>query len=70
MGSVLVRALIRGYQLFISPMHPASCRFYPSCSSYALEALAKYGTFKGLYLSFRRIVRCHPFCDGGFDPVP
>lgn len=66
----LFRALIRGYQWFISPILPKSCRFYPSCSAYAIEALDKHGPAKGLWLAARRIGRCHPWNDGGYDPVP
>ncbi len=62
--------LIWFYKAAISPLLPPSCRFYPSCSTYAVEALEKHGIFKGLYLTVRRIVRCNPFCDGGYDPVP
>ena len=61
---------IRGYQKFISPGLPPSCRFSPSCSQYALEAVSKYGALKGMWLGARRLVRCHPFNPGGFDPVP
>lgn len=61
--------VIRGYQRFISPMLPASCRFYPTCSQYAYEAIAKYGIIKGGRLAIWRILRCNPFCRGGFDPV-
>ena len=63
-------ALIRLYRLFISPLLPRSCRFYPSCSAYAEEAIRKHGPFKGAWLSLKRILRCHPFNPGGFDPVP
>ncbi len=62
--------LIRGYQLLISPILPPSCRFYPSCSHYAHQAVAKHGAGKGSWLSVRRLVRCHPFHPGGYDPVP
>jgi putative membrane protein insertion efficiency factor len=62
--------LIRGYQRFISPALPPSCRFYPSCSTYALQAIEKYGLLKGSYLAARRLMRCHPFHPGGVDPVP
>lgn len=62
-------ALIRGYQLCISPLFAPACRFSPTCSQYAIEALALHGTFRGLYLALRRILRCHPFHPGGFDPV-
>jgi len=62
--------LVRLYQLFISPLlHPA-CRFEPSCSHYAIQALQKYGFFKGSWLATKRIARCHPFNPGGYDPVP
>ena len=61
---------IRGYQLLISPVLPPSCRFYPSCSEYARQAVSKHGAGKGSWLSFRRLVRCHPFHPGGHDPVP
>ena len=62
--------LVRLYQVTIGPVLPPSCRFYPSCSVYALGALAKYGLLKGSYLSARRLMRCHPFNPGGVDPVP
>lgn len=66
----LLALVIRGYQRFISPALPPSCRFYPSCSQYALEAVTRYGAIKGTWLATRRLVRCHPFHPGGFDPVP
>ncbi|HEV8122908.1 MAG TPA: membrane protein insertion efficiency factor YidD [Gemmatimonadales bacterium] len=66
----LLAALIRAYQLTISPLLPASCRFHPSCSQYALEAVRKYGAARGGWLGIRRLVRCHPWNPGGFDPVP
>jgi putative membrane protein insertion efficiency factor len=62
--------LIRAYQLVISPHLAPSCRYVPSCSQYASEALMKHGFFKGLYLAARRLLRCHPFHAGGYDPVP
>lgn len=62
--------LIRFYQRCISPLTPPSCRFTPTCSQYALEAFYKYGPLKGLYLSVRRILRCHPLGGSGYDPVP
>ena len=62
--------LIRAYQICISPLFPRSCRFEPTCSAYAMEAIKKYGPFKGLLLSIRRILRCNPFNEGGYDPVP
>jgi uncharacterized protein len=66
----MLRGPIRFYQLAISPMMPAACRYYPSCSNYAIEAIDKYGALKGGWLAVRRILRCHPFRPGGFDPVP
>ena len=62
--------IIRFYQLCISPMHLPCCRFYPTCSAYAIEALQKYGALKGSYLAIRRILKFHPFHKGGYDPVP
>ena len=62
--------MIRFYQLCISPLKPASCRFTPTCSQYALEAFKKYGPVKGFYLSIKRILRCHPWGGSGYDPVP
>ena len=61
--------LIRFYQIFISPMFPPRCRFYPSCSQYALEAVQKKGAIKGSWLALKRILKCHPFHPGGYDPV-
>ncbi|MBI5190521.1 MAG: membrane protein insertion efficiency factor YidD [Nitrospirae bacterium] len=61
--------LIRAYKLLISPLLPPSCRFYPTCSDYAYEAVDRYGLFKGSYLAARRIARCHPYNPGGYDPV-
>ncbi|PQP33702.1 membrane protein insertion efficiency factor YidD [Desulfobacteraceae bacterium SEEP-SAG9] len=62
--------LIRAYQVLLSPILGSTCRFFPSCSHYAHEAILRYGLFKGLLLAIKRILRCHPFCPGGFDPVP
>ena len=61
---------VRAYQVGIGPLLPASCRYYPSCSAYAIEALEKHGAMRGTWLSARRILRCHPFRPGGYDPVP
>lgn len=66
----LLLLLIRFYQHFISPLFPASCRFYPTCSAYAFEAVSRFGFIKGGWLSLKRICHCHPFCQGGLDPVP
>lgn len=63
-------AFIRGYRRWVSPALPPACRFYPSCSAYALEAVARHGAFRGGWLAVRRLVRCHPFNPGGYDPVP
>lgn len=61
---------IRAYKIFISPWLPPSCRFYPTCSSYAVDALKKHGLLRGLFLAAGRVARCHPFHSGGYDPVP
>ncbi|MGH9762699.1 MAG: membrane protein insertion efficiency factor YidD [Blastocatellia bacterium] len=68
MGRVL-KTVIRGYQLLISPILPPSCRFTPTCSQYTLEAIQKHGPLRGTYLGMRRLLRCHPFHPGGYDPV-
>jgi putative membrane protein insertion efficiency factor len=62
--------LIRFYQNAVSPHFPASCRYVPSCSAYAYEAVRKHGAFRGMVLSIKRVLRCHPFHAGGYDPVP
>ena len=66
----LLMWLVRGYQVTISPLLTAACRYYPSCSAYALEALERHGALRGSWLSLRRLGRCHPFRPGGYDPVP
>lgn len=66
----LLIAAIRFYRRHISAGRPPCCRFIPTCSAYALEAVEKYGALKGSYLAVRRILRCHPLCPGGYDPVP
>lgn len=63
-------SLVRGYQCCISPLFGPSCRFHPSCSHYAIEALARFGPLKGVWLTARRLVKCHPLHPGGDDPVP
>ena len=73
MRRVLTKLLvwpIRFYQMAISPHFPAACRYTPTCSQYAIEALRKYGPLKGLWLAARRILRCHPWGGHGYDPVP
>lgn len=62
--------LVRGYQALLSPFLPAACRYYPSCSAYAIEALERHGALRGTGLTLRRLGRCHPFRPGGYDPVP
>ena len=63
-------ALVRFYRRNISPLSAPRCRFFPTCSAYALEAIEKYGAAKGSFLALRRILKCHPFHKGGHDPVP
>ena len=63
-------AIIKIYKFFISPLLGDNCRFYPSCSSYSIEAFEKHGVFIGFYLTLRRLLKCHPFHKGGIDPVP
>ena len=66
----ILQTLVRTYRLLFSPWVGAGCRFHPTCSAYALEALERHGAAGGTYLAARRILRCHPWCDGGADPVP
>ena len=66
----LVLILIKAYQYIISPILTPACRFYPTCSNYAYQALIRYGLAKGLYLTLKRVLRCQPFSSGGIDPVP
>lgn len=65
----LIVFFIRVYQKFISPLKKPSCRFYPTCSQYAIDAVKKYGAVKGTYIALKRILKCHPFHPGGYDPV-
>ncbi|HEX7738908.1 MAG TPA: membrane protein insertion efficiency factor YidD [Marmoricola sp.] len=62
--------LLRGYRLFISPLYGQVCRYHPSCSAYALEAVTVHGSIRGSWLAARRLARCHPWAAGGYDPVP
>ena len=66
----LILILIQFYREWISPLKPPSCRFIPTCSEYAMIAVEKYGAARGLILAIKRILKCHPFHEGGFDPVP
>jgi putative membrane protein insertion efficiency factor len=66
----LLIAMVRGYQVAISPILGPSCRYFPTCSTYAIEALQRHGAWRGSWLAIRRILRCHPFRPGGYDPVP
>ncbi len=68
--SKLLLKFIRFYRKNLSPARPPCCRFIPTCSEYALQAIEKYGAAKGSWLAFRRLLRCHPFHKGGYDPVP
>lgn len=69
MKTVLI-GMIRFYRSFISPLKPPCCRFTPTCSEYALQAIEKYGALKGSWLAVKRVIRCNPFCKGGYDPLP
>jgi len=62
--------LLRAYKTILSPLLPAACRFHPTCSEYCAEAVERHGLLKGGWLGVRRLLRCHPFCKGGLDPVP
>ena len=70
LGARVATGLIAGYQRFISPFLGPRCRFHPTCSAYAGQAITRFGAVRGGWLTLRRIVRCHPLCDGGIDPVP
>jgi putative membrane protein insertion efficiency factor len=67
---LLFLLLLRGYQYAVRPLLGANCRFYPSCSDYAKDAIERHGALRGLWLAVRRIAKCHPYHPGGFDPVP
>jgi hypothetical protein len=66
----LLLIFIKFYQFFISPLTGRNCRYYPTCSAYAFEAVAKHGSIRGTALAVKRVLRCHPFHAGGYDPVP
>lgn len=66
----ILQVLVLAYRKFVSPWKPPTCRFYPTCSAYAMEALEKHGAVKGTVLTVKRIAKCHPFHPGGIDPVP
>ncbi|MBF0126536.1 MAG: membrane protein insertion efficiency factor YidD [Magnetococcales bacterium] len=66
----ILLGIVRAYQLLLSPVLPNSCRFYPSCSHYATDAIQRHGAARGSWLAMRRLGKCHPFHSGGFDPVP
>jgi putative membrane protein insertion efficiency factor len=68
--SLALLGAVRGYQLLVSPLLPPSCRFLPSCSEYAAEAIQQHGALRGIGLSLRRLARCHPWGGSGYDPVP
>jgi putative membrane protein insertion efficiency factor len=68
--SLVLQLAIRGYQVALSPLLPPACRYYPTCSNYAVQAIEKYGALRGGWMAARRIGRCHPFAPGGYDPVP
>lgn len=70
LGVRMSLVLLRGYKLILSPLFTGSCRFFPSCSDYAAEAIRVYGVPRGSWLALKRLARCHPFCAGGHDPVP
>jgi uncharacterized protein len=67
---IIIKMIIRAYQALISSWMPPRCRFYPTCSQYMLQAVERFGPFRGTYMGLRRLARCHPFNDGGYDPLP
>ncbi len=67
---VVLLGLVAAYRRLVSPLLPPACRFYPSCSAYAAEAIRRHGALRGSFLTVKRLARCHPLCEGGVDPVP
>lgn len=65
----VVITLLKGYKLLVSPLLPSACRYYPTCSEYMMEAVARYGVPRGVWMGLKRLGRCHPFHEGGYDPV-
>lgn len=70
MINAALKGLVKGYRLFFSAWLGSSCRFEPTCSAYSLQALTTYGSVSGTYLTLQRLARCHPWCEGGIDPIP
>ena len=66
----LLLLILRGYKRYLSPLFPPACRFLPTCSDYAYQAIERFGALKGSFLAVRRLLKCHPFHEGGYDPVP
>lgn len=66
----MIKGAVRAYQILISSWMPPSCRFYPTCSQYMIQAVERFGPFRGTWLGLRRLARCHPWNDGGYDPLP
>jgi len=66
----MIKGAVKAYQILISSWTPPSCRFYPTCSQYMIQAVERYGPFRGTWMGLRRVARCHPWNDGGYDPLP